>query len=314
MQDKLKRKIYCDFCQKASLPVFVQDWYLDTVIVDGQWDFVFVEENGETIAVLPYFLKHKFGFTYITMPIGIKFMGPFLLPRKETLADQHQIYEQLIEQLPKVHSFEQNFFPSVTNWLPFYWKGFQQTTRYTYRLNIEDPATVYRNFSEKTRYKIRKANKIVQISEDFTATQFHDIHQMTFDRQGLKTPFSLDLFLKFDDILVQYQARKMFFAVDNERNIHAALYIILDKDIAYMHFLGSNPAFPKSEAVNFLYWHSIQYLRETFGINTIDFQGGMMKHVENIFRRLRSIQIPYFSISKNESTAFKLLQRLKTKK
>ena len=219
--------------------------------------------------------------------------------------------EELIAQLPKTDAFIQHFLPNFTNWLPFYWKNFQQTTRYTYRLAIDDPDAVYRHFSDKTRYKIRKANKIVTVREDLSAEQFHDVHQMTFDRQGLPTPFSLDLFLKFDKALEQHDARKMFFAVDQDQNIHSALYIIIDKEIAYMHFLGSNPTFRKSESVNFLYWHVIQYLTEQRGIYLIDFQGSMMKNVENIFRRLRATQVPYFSITQDNSRLFKWIQQIK---
>lgn len=37
-----------------------------------------------------------------------------------------------IDNLPKFDYFNMNFHYSITNWLPFYWRGFKQTTRYTY--------------------------------------------------------------------------------------------------------------------------------------------------------------------------------------
>ena len=307
----IRRKIYCDFCQKAGLPIFVHDWYLDMVCREGIWDFVLVEEEGEILGVLPYFLKKKFGFRYIAMPVGAKYMGPFLLPAKDNLTEQHLIYAKLIAQLPKVHSFRQNFDPRVSNWLPFYWEGFQQTTKYTYRLAIENLPETYQNFSKKTRAKIRKATKTLTIIDTLTAAQFHDIHQMTFDRQGLQTPLSKDKFLAFDKTLAEKKARKMFFAVDEAKNIHAVFYIILDKNIAYMHFLGSNPNFTKSEAVMLLYWHIFQYVNEKCGIHLIDFQGSMIKNVESLFRRFQAVQVPYFSIVKENSKVFSFIRGVK---
>jgi hypothetical protein len=312
MQHTSKRLAYRNFCQKGKLPIFVQDWYLDMVSVTGSWDAAMVEEEGVLVGIMPYFIKRKYGFSYITMPVDAKYMGPYLLPEKNNLSDQHQIYEQLIQQLPKVDSFWQNFHPDFTNWLPFYWKGYQQTTRYTYRLDVADTDKVFRDFSDKTHYKLRKAKKIVEIVDNLSPEAFHDVHIMSFQRQNLPPPFSLSTFLNTHETLRQHEAGKMFFAVDKDQNIHAVLYVLLEGETAYMHFLGSNPAFPKSEAVNFMYWEVFQYLSREKGVKWIDFQGGMMKNVENIFRRFRAEQTPYFSITQEKSKLFKLVQRLKS--
>ncbi len=313
MKQQFKKDIYRDFCQKASLPVFVQDWFLNTVCIGGEWDFVFVKEAGEVVGVLPYFIKKSLGFSYITMPVGAKYMGPFLLPSKDNIKDQHRIYEQLIKQLPSVHNYEQHFPLNITNWLPFYWEGYQQTTKYTYCLNVTNLQTLNRKFAEKTRYKIRKAGKTLEVLTHLSAEQFHEIHQMSFDKQGIKTPLSLDAFLAFDKVLTQHNARQMFFAVDKEQHIHAVLYVILDKEVAYMHFLGSNPAFTKSEAVLFIYWNAFQYIHDQ-GIALIDFEGSMMKNVETILRRVRAVQTPYFSVRKRYSSLFRLIQGVKNGK
>ncbi|MEL7221079.1 MAG: GNAT family N-acetyltransferase [Bacteroidota bacterium] len=312
MQHTTKRARYQQFCKQINAPIFIQAWYLDLVCRDGgSWDAAMVEEEGQLVGVMPYFYKSKYGFNYITMPIGAKYMGPYLLPEKNSLSDQHQLYEKLIKQLPNVDSFWQNFYPQCSNWLPFYWQGYRQTTRYTYRLNIADPDKVFRDLSDKTRYKLRKAKKIVAVVDDLPPEAFHRVHIMSFQRQKLPPPFSLETFLDIHKTLSQHDTGKMFFAVDEEQNIHSVLYVLLDGDTSYMHFLGSNPAFPKSESVNFLYWQVFQYLSKEKGIKWIDFQGGMMKNVENIFRRFRAEQTPYFSITKENSKLFKFIQYLK---
>ena len=63
----MNQSAYREFCRDVpDLPVFVQDWYLDAVCKDGTWDAAVVSENGLTVGVLPYFLKRKYGFSYIT--------------------------------------------------------------------------------------------------------------------------------------------------------------------------------------------------------------------------------------------------------
>ena len=52
------------------------------------------------------------------------------------LETEKRLLGELIEMLPPFDVFRQCFSPTLTNWLPFYWAGFQATVRYTYR--IED--------------------------------------------------------------------------------------------------------------------------------------------------------------------------------
>ena len=52
------------------------------------------------------------------------------------LEAEKKLMGQLIEMLPPFDLFRMCFAPTMTNWLPFYWAGFQATVCYTYR--IED--------------------------------------------------------------------------------------------------------------------------------------------------------------------------------
>ena len=75
---------------------------------------------------------------------------------------------------------------SFSNWMPFYWKGFKQTTRYTYQLrNIKKLEKVWEGFDQKVRTDIRKAEKILDIELDSDLEKFHDITSKTYERQGL---------------------------------------------------------------------------------------------------------------------------------
>jgi lipid II:glycine glycyltransferase (peptidoglycan interpeptide bridge formation enzyme) len=309
--DKAKRSIYKAFCEKAKLPIFVQDWFLDSACKDGVWGFVSEEKKGEVIGVWPYFIKKKYGFSYLAMPPFVRYLGPFLLPEYNNLKDQHRIYESLEKRLPVVHSFNQNFDPSVTNWLPFYWKKYRQSTRYTYRLNIENLGPVFKSFGRDIQRNITKAKEQIEVVEDGTPEQFYEVHKMTFDRQEMGVPYPLEFFLDHFRALKENGNCKLFFAKDGEGQIHAVGCLMKDRDMAYYHISGANPELRKSGAGILLAWYLIQYSKEQWGVNIFDFEGSMIKNVEQVWHRMGGNQVPYFNIQKSNSRLFAFLERLK---
>src|SRR5205823_12386504 len=108
---------YRDFCRAApEVPVFAQPWYLDACVEGGNWDVVLAEEKGRIVASLPYFYKQKGPFRYATMPLFLKWLGPYMLPEfRGRLPKEHELLKQLIEQLPDFAAFKQNFYPTSTN-------------------------------------------------------------------------------------------------------------------------------------------------------------------------------------------------------
>ena len=112
--------LYRQFCreQQRRLPVFAQDWYLDSACDGGRWDAAVVEQGGKIEAALPYLIKQKGGFRYITMPPFVKMMGPHLADPAVSLTEQHRLLEALIAQLPAVAAFKQCFIFSASIGMP----------------------------------------------------------------------------------------------------------------------------------------------------------------------------------------------------
>ena len=311
MLNENKRERYKTFCELARVPVFVRDWFLDTACVGGDWDVVFDEKKGKTIAAMPFFTKRKYGFSFITMPPFVRYMGPLLLSEFSGLKDQHRIYKNLVEQLPEVDSFNQTFEPGVTNWLPFYWQGFSQSTRYTYRLDISDTEAVFNKFALDIRRNIKKADQQVSISEEGSVADFYNVHKMTFDRQGKGVPYPLPVFEKHLNALMERGLARMFFARDEQNRIHAVSCLVHDGDLAYYHLSGGDPALRKSGAGILLVWHIIRYAREAWGVNTFDFEGSMIKNIEQVWHRAGAYQVPYFNVRKSNSGMFRFLERVR---
>lgn len=310
-----QKERYRKFCEETSdLPVFFQDWYLDVVCSDGKWDVATVEENGKIVAALPYFLKQKGPFRFITMSLMTKHLGPYLIPEKRRLKREHVLFEKLISQLPKRDYFIQDFRPEVQNWLPFYWEKFKQTTRYTYVLDdLTDLKEVHENFNRNIRRNIRKAEKNLKITSDFSLETFFEINKMSFDRQGIPIFYSFDFLKKYDAVLAKKNARKIFFAVDENTEIHAASYLIWDNNRSYYHLAGEHPKFRGSGASILLTWEAIKFTKNELGLNIFDFEGSMLEPIEAIRRQFGAKQEAYFRIWKYNSKLFQILNWLKQK-
>lgn len=299
---------YHQFCQtEKDLPIFVKDWYLDAVCGEGYWDVVLVEQNNEILACFPYFVKKKLGFEYIIMPPMVKMMGPYLTPKVRSLKNSHRYYQQLIEQLPKVDGFKQDFHPALTNWLPFYWKGYHQSTRYTYNLDISNLDQVYAGLNRNMRRNIKKAEQQLRIESRHPLTTFYQLNQMSFDRQEISIPYSFDLLKKHDQALEKNKARQMLFALDEKDRIHSAAYLIWDRTSAYYHLSGDNPELRASGAGILLIWEAIKYAHQELQLTRFDFEGSMIENIEAIRRQFGARQAPYFRVWKYHNPLYEWL-------
>ena len=306
---------YRDFCRTApDVPVFAQPWYLDACASGGAWDVVLARHAGLVVAALPYFYKQKGPFRYATMPLFVKMLGPYLLPGfRGDLKTEHLLLEELIGQLPALAAFKQNFYPTVTNWLPFYWRKYRQTTYYTYRLNLlQDLQQLEAGLSTGIRRDIRLARQRVRVVHHLPATTLYAVNRLSFDRQGLRVPYSETQFLQLDAALMAQDARQMFFAVDAEERVHSVVYLIWDATTAYYHLAGDDPALRASGAGVLLVWEAIRYASEVLGRQCFDFEGSMLPGVERMRVRFGAVQTPYFFVWKYNSRAFKLLEKLKS--
>ena len=305
---------YRDLCSAApDVPVFAQPWYLDACATGGDWDVVLAREAGRVVAALPYFYKQKGPFRYITMPPFVKMLGPYLLPEfRGVLKKEHGILEELIGQLPPFAAFKQNFYPTATNWLPFYWRGFRQTTYYTYRLNgLHNLAQIEAGLNRNLRRNIQKAQQQVNVVHNLPPEEFYRLNKLSFDRQGLAMPYSWAQFAQHDAALATHGARQFFFAVDAQDRVHSAAYLIWDQQTAYYHLSGDDPALRESGAGILLVWEAIRYASEVLGLACFDFEGSMLPAVERIRVQFGAVQTPYFFVWKYNSRVFELLEKLK---
>ncbi len=121
------------------MPVHMTPPFMDAVCVKGDWDVV-LEFNGakKLIGVLVYHYRRYMGFKLILTPPMTAYNGIHILYPDRKLNNYkkghftYKVSTALIEGLPKHSLYYQQYPFQYDNWLALYWKGYKQTTKYTY--------------------------------------------------------------------------------------------------------------------------------------------------------------------------------------
>jgi hypothetical protein len=281
--------------------VFEQPWWLDCV-APGAWDAAEVRRGDEVVARLPYVLRRRMGLMTIVQPLFTQTLGPWLAPNDERSGrkreNERTLLGELIDMLPEFDVFRQCFAPALTNWLPFYWTGFEAAVKYTYRIeDLTDIELVHRNFRDHVRRGIRKAAKAVEVDHDYPLEELLRLDAQTYKRQGLKLPHSYDVMRRLDAECAARGQRRIFGAVDAQGRTHAALYIVWDEGTCYALVNARDPELQAFGANTLLYWEAIRLASEAARV--FDFEGSMVKPVEHYFRAFGGRQTQYFCIHKS---------------
>ena len=304
---------YRNFCKvEKDIPIFSQDWWLDLVCNEDNWDVILYEKGGQIWGSMPYYKDIQYMFNMIIMPKFTQTMGPYIkYPDNQKyykkLSWEKEIMNYFIDNLPKTNFFYQNFHYSITNWLPFYWKGFKQTTRYTYVIedltNLDD---VISNFSHAKRKQFKKAIKNnIRVELDYiTVREFYDLHKKELLSEGSeKISYSMQLLEKLYNTSKRKNNGAFFVAIDSNNVVHGALFVVWDKNSAYNLISAFNPKYFNSGATTLLIVEALKYFK-SININKFDFEGSMLEGVENSFKQFSTVQKPYFQITKAKNRLF----------
>lgn len=312
-----KKDKYIKFAEIEKLPIFMQPFWLDSVCEDGmEWDVILYEKGGEIWGSFVYVIKKKFGFTLITMPKLTQVLGPYIkYPEGQKyykkLSWEKEIMNYFIDNLPKFDYFNMNFHYSITNWLPFYWRGFKQTTRYTYviekKISIDSLSKEFE--TDVRRRRRRKAKELgVKILESEDIKTFYQLNKMTFERQNLSVPYSFKFVEKlFKNCKENNFVKILFGSIDNE--IIAGCFLVYDENSVYYLMGGINPDKKDLGGMDAVIYEGIKFaLNEN---KNFDFEGSMIESIEKYFRSFGAVQKPYFQITKLNSKILLLREFLK---
>lgn len=278
--------------------VFQKEWWLEAV-APGQWNYATVKKGDEVYAKMPFIIKKMGPFTISTMPIFTQVLGPCFkeIESKESsrLSREKELITELLKQLPDIVYFKQRFHYSLENWLPFYWEGFEQTTRYTYILeDISDPDVVWNNMDGNIRREIKKAREQITIETSDDTSLMWKFHCSNFADQ--KSPEGT-----LDDFARVYAACKsndsgQILVAKSGNQVVAALFIVWDENSAYYLLGGTLNEYKSTGAFSYLMYEAVKYVSDK--TRFFDFEGSMIKSIEKFYRSFGGTQKPYFHITR----------------
>lgn len=287
--------------ERCSHSLFEEPWWLDAV-APGAWGAVEVRDGGQVQARMTYGLDRLLGQLALRQPPLTQTLGPWYrdtgAKTATRLGREKDLAQELVAQLPAHGFFSINFHRSVTNWLPYFWRGFRAVPRMTYVLpDLDDEAALWSGLQENIRREIRKARKHVLAQTTDDVDLFLDLNRKTFDRQGLVAPHSPQLVRRLDAACAARGARRIYVARDEQGRVHASLYIVSDDRCSYYLMGGGDPALRQSGAGSLLMWQAILDTRRVS--REFDFEGSMGESVERFFRGFGAQQSLYFNMRHN---------------
>lgn len=300
MKDKYRQ--LCD--TEKQIPIFSQAWWLDTVCGKDHWDVLLIEEKEKIQAALPLYIPRR---GIISMPSYTQTMGPWFAPESgdtkytKALGRRQALCKQLLDKLGAHSYFLQNFHYGITDWLPFYWEGYKQTTRYTYLLKgLQQPDLIWENMSPNIRRNITKAKEKhhITVRKGISIDEFLQIQEQTFGRQGIPNKSDTGTLVRLIRTCRQRGQGDLWGGYDEQGRLHAAAFIVWQESSAWYLAGGGNPALRSSGAHSLILWECIRYVSRF--TNQFDFEGSMIPGVERFFREFGAIQTPFFTITKGK--------------
>ena len=299
----MSKDLYRELCSKEeSIPVFSRDWWLDATCGD-YWDVLLDEKNGRVHAAMPLYVPclNNISMPHYTQTMGIWFAAGAADAKYSSLLEQRQaICKSFIEKLKRYKSFLQNFSHEFTDWLPFYWEGYLQTTRYTYILHdIKDSDKILSGLSQQTRRNLKKAeDQSITIRRGVDTDDFFKIQSLTFERQNKRNTQSSAVMRCLIEKARERGQGDIFGGYDKEGKLHAAAFVVWQNSSAYYIAGGGDPELRSSGAHSLVLWNAIKHVSQY--TDTFDFEGSMLPGVERFFREFGAIQTQYFMIYRGQ--------------
>jgi hypothetical protein len=307
---------YRAFCgQERSLHLFARDWWLDAAVGPDGWDVAFVKKSDRIVASMPYVRRSRYGMKLVTQPALTPILGPWLhqvggKPAAQ-LSNDRELMQALIDQLPPFDHFAQAWHPSISNWQPFFWNGFQQSTYYTYVLpDLTNIEKLWAGLEGAMRRSITRAEKHfqLQVRDDLPLDTLLELNRKTFERQGLQAPYSDEFVRRLDAACQERGCGKALVAVNPDGVPYAGNYYVWDEHSAYGLFAGTDPAYRESAGNALCVWTSI---RHAAGVTRqYNFCGSMIEPISIFLRAFGGEHVPYFHVSKTPSRLLTMRQGL----
>ncbi|MCE8192370.1 GNAT family N-acetyltransferase [Porphyromonas gingivalis] len=292
---------YRELCRQGMpIPLYLQDWWLDAVCGFDEWMAFVLEEEGTVSGVMPCYMPVP---GHISMPPFTQFLGSYSFigineDSTTSFRTHRRVHDMLRSMLPPHKSFMVQYSKDFTDWLPYYWQGYSQTTRYTYRIDLSLGIDVVRMaIRPDAMKKIRKGERDGLRYTSATVDDLLRLCRISMSRQEAKG-FVSETLQRLAEVAIERHAGEIVGCEDSEGRLLAAVFLAHDHNTAYTIASGQIREGQGRNAGAFALYEAIWRACEMEGIHTFDFEGSMLEGVEGFFRSFGGVQTPYFRLSK----------------
>jgi hypothetical protein len=282
--------------------VFCTSWWLDAV-APGHWRTNELEENGRVVAAWPTVVRTtRLGEVHAGAPLT-PFLGPLFPPGEGARRRSREIafVESLLERIGGFAHLEARCNPAFDYWTPLRWRGFRQTTNYTWRLpDLSDLDTVFAGFRENIRGHVRAAEKSGMSVAEGGLADFLELHRRRFARD----PVGID---RIDAAARERSARTILVARDTDGTPRAGGYFVHDERFT-TYLLAATDAEARG-AASLVLWEAIK--RASSRGTAFDFEGSMLRHVESFVRSFGGVPTPYSIVWRTPSAPMRAARAAK---
>ncbi len=298
----MNKELYHELCETegARIPLFQQYWWMETVCKGKQWDVLLSERDGHIEGALPYLIGRKFCLRHILQPQLTQFCGPWYnCPENvDRIEFEHRVGGDLAAQLNalKVHVCIMHFSPAVTDWLPFHWAGYRQTTRYTYRFpSIADPETLLADASRARRQNLSDVENACTLDTAFSPKEFASMHREYFERKKGGDLLEEEFIERVCHTALKRKQALLWALRDASGQPVNVSFVVYDERCAYALMSAIAPNAPRNSQT-YLFWQMIRHLSNL--TQSFDFEGSMDKGNEYFYRTFGTVQTPFFEVSR----------------
>ncbi len=309
---------YRQLCETegSRIPLFLQYWWMETVCQGKQWDVLLCEHNGTIVGALPYLYGKKLGMKYILQPQLTPWNGPWLAHtldfsgRQATLS---ALAADLNDQ--KALLCMQCFSPEITDWQPFHWNGFRQTTRYTYRFpSLDNPDALYSAAPRIRRRYDKGVEAECVVDKQLTIDEFIPFHIDYYKRQGQRDLIPEELMRRVittacgrNQGLLWGLRRRSDKNLGDRNDLMAAWFVAFDDNCGWSLLLAIGKKAPKG-SMSYLMWQMLRHLSTL--TRSFDFEGGMDANLAFFYSSFGTIQTPFHCVYQSRIPFLDRLLRL----
>ena len=300
---------YRELCKlETSIPIFMQDWWMDAVCAGKYWDVLLsIDSNDQICAALPYLLRKRLHQSYIVMPqmtqIGGLWIRADIQHDPTLLQTACQDIAQQLQSLDLAYYYQH--FPLHSPAVEAFGKlGFNIQERITYRIEeINDLDTLIASFSKNKRRQLQKAQTL-HADLSLGVEDFYRFHTQCMLEQGKQISYVREFLLVLERKTSRIQRSQIIAIRNAENEFLAAAFLVWDQYSMYYLIPCYSEQYKDSGAGALLVLEAIKLAHEK-GV-AFDFEGSMITGVANHYKQFGSTPTTYYSVEKYYKWWFRL--------